>query len=57
MNLKVKTLSEPAVLKFGQQEIQLPVVEGSENELGLDISLLRAQTGMITLDEGYVNTG
>lgn len=57
MNLKVKTLSEPAVLKFGQQEIQLPVVEGSENELGLDISRLRAQTGMITLDEGYVNTG
>ncbi len=57
MSLKVKILSEPAVLKFGQQQVELPVVEGSENELGLDISRLRASTGMITLDEGYVNTG
>ena len=30
---------------------------GSEGERALDISKLRAQTGYITLDEGYVNTG
>ena len=30
---------------------------GSENERGLDISKLRSQSGAITLDEGYVNTG
>jgi len=37
--------------------IQLPVVVGTENEHAIDISQLRAQTGYITLDEGYGNTG
>jgi citrate synthase len=35
----------------------LPVVRGSEDEVGVDISKLRARTGLITLDYGYVNTG
>ncbi len=35
----------------------LPVVEGSEHELAVDISSLRNQTGYITLDDGYANTG
>src|SRR5690349_22287815 len=47
----------PAVLRWNGQEIELPVIRGSEDELALDISKLRAQTGMITLDYGYVNTG
>jgi citrate synthase len=34
-----------------------PVVEGSENEMAIDISDLRDQTGYITLDVGYKNTG
>ncbi len=38
-------------------DVDLPVVEGSEGELGVDISKLRKQTGLITLDYGYVNTG
>jgi len=50
-------MSEPAKLKFGNREIDLPVVVGTENEVGIDISRLRADTGAITLDEGYVNTG
>ncbi len=36
---------------------ELPVVEGSEHELAVDISALRNQTGYITLDDGYANTG
>jgi citrate synthase len=36
---------------------QFPLVEGSENEVGVDIKTLRAQTGLITLDPGYKNTG
>ena len=47
----------PAVLRNGDQEIELPVVRGTEQELGLDISKLRATTGLITLDYGFVNTG
>ena len=39
------------------QTIDLPVLTGSENEKGIDISGLRKQTGYITLDPGFVNTG
>ena len=47
----------PAVLRHGDQEVTLPVVRGTEDELGVDISKLRAQTGLITLDYGFMNTG
>ncbi|HEX4776897.1 MAG TPA: citrate synthase [Acidimicrobiia bacterium] len=46
----------PAVLRHGDTEIELPVVRGTENELGVDIAKLRAQTGLVTLDYGFVNT-
>jgi citrate synthase len=51
-------MSDPAaVLRHDDREIELPIVRGTENELALDISKLRAQTGLITLDYGFVNTG
>ena len=50
-------MSDQAKLVVNDQEIEIPVTVGSENERGLDISRLRADTGLITLDEGYVNTG
>ena len=51
------TAPETALLRLGDQEIELPVVVGSEGEHAIDISKLRSQTGYITLDEGFVNTG
>lgn len=39
------------------KELDLPIVEGTEHERGLDISKLLASADLITLDEGYVNTG
>lgn len=39
------------------KEIQLPVVIGTENEKALDIAKLRDESGYITLDTGYKNTG
>jgi citrate synthase len=39
------------------KEFELPVIEGSEGEKAIDISRLRADTGFITLDPGYANTG
>jgi len=39
------------------QSFDFPVLTGSENEKGIDISSLRKQTGYITLDPGFVNTG
>ena len=46
-----------ATIKTKDFEIELPVIQGSENEMGIDISSLRASTGYITLDPGYGNTG
>ncbi len=39
------TDEKPAYFRHGDKEIELPIVRGSENELGVDISKLRAQTG------------
>src|SRR5688572_16889892 len=46
-----------AKLVYKDKEYALPVVEGSEGEVGVDISKLRAESGLITLDSGYGNTG
>jgi citrate synthase len=46
-----------ATLLLKGKEYELPVVEGVENEVAIDISSLRARTGAITLDPGYANTG
>jgi citrate synthase len=50
-------MAETAELRMGDQTIELPIVEGSEGERAVDISKLRSQTGYITLDPGYANTG
>ena len=44
-------------LTVGDQEIELPVKVGTENEVGIELGKLRKDTGVITLDPGYVNTG
>jgi citrate synthase len=49
--------TETVKISYGDQEFELPVVEGTEGERAIDISRLRATTGLITLDEGFVNTG
>jgi citrate synthase len=48
---------EAAKLRIGDLELDLPQIVGTEQELAVEISNLRAETGAITLDEGYVNTG
>ena len=50
-------MSDKAVLSYDGNSYELPVIEGSENEKGIDISKLRAQSGLITLDPGFKNTG
>ncbi|MEX2594403.1 MAG: citrate synthase [Anditalea sp.] len=50
-------MSEIAKLSFKGKEYELPVIEGSENEQAIDIAKLRGETGLITLDLGYKNTG
>ncbi|AYA36436.1 citrate synthase [Hymenobacter oligotrophus] len=50
-------MAETAEIILDGQTYQLPVVEGTENEKALDINKLRDQTGYVTLDSGYKNTG
>ena len=46
-----------ANLRIGERELELPVVSGTEGDDALDITTLRAETGLITFDPGYGNTG
>jgi citrate synthase len=50
-------MSEFAELILNGKSYKLPVVVGTENEKAIDISKLRDETGYITLDSGYKNTG
>ena len=50
-------MTRTATLTFGDRMIEPPVIEGTEGELALDISQLRARAGLITLDPGFGNTG
>ena len=52
-----KGSTEKARLEYNGTVVELPVVEGTEQEKAVDISNLRADTGLITLDNGYMNTG
>jgi citrate synthase len=46
-----------AKLTVDNKEYSLPIIEGSEGDRGIDISSLLQQTGCITMDIGYKNTG
>ena len=46
-----------AELSYDGKKLSMPVYEGSEGERAVDISSLRKETGLITYDPGYVNTG
>ncbi|MDS4027378.1 MAG: citrate synthase [Candidatus Contendobacter sp.] len=50
-------MSQTCRIELDGQFYDFPTVEGTENELAVDISTLRDRTGYITLDDGYGNTG
>jgi citrate synthase len=50
-------MDEYVTLTYQGREFRLPLVAGSEGELGINIARLRQETGLITLDPGYANTG
>jgi citrate synthase len=50
-------MEDNAEIRFEGQSWQLPIYTGTEKEKGIDISNLRAKSGLITLDNGYQNTG
>ncbi|WP_421765535.1 citrate synthase [Ekhidna sp.] len=50
-------MSKTAQIIIDGQTYELPVVEGTEQEKAIDISSFRGQSGVITLDRGFKNTG
>jgi len=50
-------MSKIATLEFDGKKYEFPIIVGTENEVGIDISKLRDLSGAITLDQGYKNTG
>ena len=50
-------MSKIAKLNINGSVYELPLVKGSEGEIGVDISKLRSESGLITLDKGFKNTG
>ena len=49
--------TDAATLRIGADEVELPIVHGTEGDDAIDIARLRGDTGLITLDPGYGNTG
>jgi len=50
-------MTDTAKLVLDGQTVELPVVVGTENEKGIDVTRLQSSTGYLTLDPGYANTG
>ncbi|NGX83552.1 citrate synthase [Aequorivita sp. KMM 9714] len=51
-------MAKMATLEIEGKKYEFPVVEGTENEIGIDVKTLRSSTGgVVTLDPGYKNTG
>ena len=50
-------MSENAELNWDGNKAMLPLIRGTAGERAIDIRKLRDQTGLITLDSGYGNTG
>ena len=49
--------TDAAALRVGDDELELPLVRGTDGDDALDIGKLRSSTGLITYDPGYGNTG
>ena len=50
-------MGEQATIKLEGKEVTYPVITGSEGEKAIDASSFRKDTGYITYDDGYGNTG
>ncbi|RAJ10083.1 citrate synthase [Arenibacter echinorum] len=50
-------MANKATIEYNGKKFEFPVIEGTENELAIDIKTMRADSGMITIDPGFKNTG
>ncbi len=57
LNAGIDGMTDFATLQYGGKTYELPVISGSQGEKGIDISRLRQESGLVTLDYGFANTG
>ncbi len=57
MTTHAATRTDVATLRTPDRELELPIVRGTVGDDAIDIGKLRGETGLITLDPGYGNTG
>ena len=50
-------MSDNVKITYNNESYSFPIIHGSENEKAIDIKQLRSETGLITYDPGYKNTG
>ena len=50
-------MSNNVKILIGDKSYEFPVIKGSKNERAININSLRAETGLITIDPGYKNSG
>jgi len=50
-------MADNVKITYNNESYSFPIIQGSENEKAIDIKQLRSQTGLITYDPGYKNTG
>ena len=50
-------MSKKVTLQYNNKEYNFDLLEGSENENAIDVSSLRTEANLITLDPGFKNTG
>ena len=51
------TNTKTATLSVGGKTLEMPLITGTEQETAIDIAALRKETGCITMDHGFMNTG
>ncbi len=50
-------MSSSAEIKINGSTYELPVIKGTEDEVAIDIGKFRGESGVITIDPGFKNTG
>ncbi len=50
-------MSNSAEIKINGNTYELPVIKGTEDEVAIDIGKFRSESGVITIDPGFKNTG
>ncbi|HEX7225473.1 MAG TPA: citrate/2-methylcitrate synthase, partial [Candidatus Limnocylindria bacterium] len=57
MTTEAAPRSDTATLRVGERELELPIAHGTDGDGAIDITRLRAESGLITIDPGFGNTG